>query len=46
MVIGLVGDLNPDEVFPVVEKYFGRLPTEPKPTELTTVEPRRILSAK
>ncbi len=39
MVIGLVGDLNPDEVFPIVERYFGQIPTTPKPIELTTTEP-------
>jgi predicted Zn-dependent peptidase len=39
MVIGLVGDLDPEKVFPIVEKYFGQLATTPKPTELYTVEP-------
>jgi len=39
MVIALVGDLDPNTVMPIVEKYFGQLPTNPKPTELTTVEP-------
>ena len=39
MVIGLVGDLDPDKVFPIVERYFGQLPTKPKPVELYTVEP-------
>lgn len=39
MVIGLVGDLDPAKVMPVVEQYFGRLPTSPKPQELTTSEP-------
>jgi predicted Zn-dependent peptidase len=41
MVIALVGDLKPEEVFPVIEKYFGRLPTEPKPdTNVTTAPPQ------
>src|SRR5271166_1940685 len=39
MVIGLVGDLNPDEVFPIVERYFGQLSNTPKPVELFTDEP-------
>jgi len=39
MVIGLVGDLNPDEVFPIIERYFGQLSTTPKPVELFTDEP-------
>jgi len=39
MVIGLVGDLDPDKVFPIIEAYFGRIPSGPKPEELTTKEP-------
>src|SRR5271166_3421076 len=39
MVIGLVGDLDPEKVFPIIEEYFGRLPTTPKPQELFTDEP-------
>jgi len=39
MVIALVGDLDPAEVMPIVERYFGQLPAKPKPAELTTVEP-------
>ncbi len=39
MVIGLVGDLNPDQVFPIIERYFSQLPSKPKPTELHTTEP-------
>ncbi len=39
MVIALVGDLDPDQVLPTIESYFDQLPAEPKPQELTTVEP-------
>jgi predicted Zn-dependent peptidase len=39
MVIALVGDLDPNKVFPIVEEYFGKLPTAPKPIEPYTVEP-------
>ncbi len=39
MVIGLVGDLNPDEVFPIIERYFSQIPSRPKPLEPTTTEP-------
>ncbi len=39
MVIALVGDLDPNQVMPIVERYFGQLPAKPKPTELTTIEP-------
>ncbi len=39
MVIGLVGDLDPAQVMPIIEKYFGQLPASPKPIELHTEEP-------
>ena len=39
MVIGLVGDLDPDLVFPIIERYFNQLPAAPKPTETHTIEP-------
>ena len=41
-VIALVGDLKPAQVFPLVEKYFGRLPSAPKPEPMTTVEPEQF----
>src|SRR5271166_6281330 len=31
MVIGLVGDLDPDKVFPIIERYFSQIPSRPKP---------------
>jgi len=39
MVIGLVGDLDPEKVFPILERYFSQIPSRPKPLELTTAEP-------
>jgi predicted Zn-dependent peptidase len=39
MVIGLVGDLDPAKVLPIIEQYFGQLPAKPKPMELYTIEP-------
>ena len=39
MTIALVGDLDPDQVMPIVERYFAQLPAKPRPAELTTVEP-------
>ncbi len=33
MVIGLVGDLDPAKVMPIIEEYFGAFPTAPKPLE-------------
>jgi predicted Zn-dependent peptidase len=38
-VIALVGALKPEQVFPIVEKYFGPIPAAPKPEPLTTIEP-------
>jgi predicted Zn-dependent peptidase len=39
MYIGVVGDVNGPQVMPMLEKYFGELPTRPKPPALVTVEP-------
>jgi predicted Zn-dependent peptidase len=39
MVVAIVGDVTPQRVMPVVEKYFGRLPARPKPEPLEVVEP-------
>jgi predicted Zn-dependent peptidase len=39
MVIGLVGDLDPAKAMPIIEEYFGRIPSKPKPLEITTNEP-------
>jgi predicted Zn-dependent peptidase len=39
MVVTVVGDVKPSEVLPIVEKYFGRLPSRPQPDERTTTEP-------
>ncbi len=39
MVIGLVGDLDPDKVFPIIEPYFNQIPAAPKPEETHTIEP-------
>jgi predicted Zn-dependent peptidase len=39
MTIALVGDLDPDQVMPIVVRYFDQLPAKPKPAELTTAEP-------
>jgi predicted Zn-dependent peptidase len=39
MVVTIVGDVRASEAVPLVERYFGRLPTVPKPEPLRTVEP-------
>jgi predicted Zn-dependent peptidase len=42
MVVTVVGDVRPAEVVPIVEKYFARLPAQPAPEPLRTVEPKQI----
>jgi predicted Zn-dependent peptidase len=39
MVLVVVGDVKPAETMAVIEKYFGRIPSHPKPDERTTTEP-------
>ena len=39
MVIAVVGDVKASQAMPLMEKYFGRLPTKPTPDERTTTEP-------
>ena len=39
MVIAIVGDVTPAEAWPVIDKYFGRLPKAPAPEPLAVVEP-------
>lgn len=41
MVVAIVGDVKPAQVFPLAEKYFGRLPARPDPQPLRTVEPEQ-----
>jgi predicted Zn-dependent peptidase len=39
MVVAVVGDVKPATTIPLVEKYFGRIPSHAKPDERTTTEP-------
>jgi predicted Zn-dependent peptidase len=39
MTVAIVGDVNPAEAWPIIEKYFGRLPKAEQPEPLRTVEP-------
>jgi predicted Zn-dependent peptidase len=41
MVVALVGDLDADQTFAVVEKYFGRIPSGPKPEEYVTAQTKQ-----
>ena len=39
MVVAVAGDIKAAKTLPILEKYFGRLPTRPHPDETTTAEP-------
>jgi len=39
IVLTVVGDVTAAQLMPVIEKYFGRLPSRLKPDERTTTEP-------
>ncbi len=39
MILSVAGDIKPETLMPIVEKYFGRIPSGPKPEEYLTVEP-------
>ena len=39
MVVAVVGDVNPSRSMPIIEKYFGQIPSHEKPDERTTTEP-------
>ena len=39
MTVAVVGDVKAAEIMPTIEKYFGTIPTGPKPEDLRTVEP-------
>src|SRR5262245_154909 len=41
-VVAIVGDLKPQQVFPIIDKYFGPIPSGPRPEPLTTVEPQQF----
>jgi predicted Zn-dependent peptidase len=42
IVLSLVGDLDPEKVRPLIEKYFGRLPKASSPLpQVVTVEPKQ-----
>jgi predicted Zn-dependent peptidase len=39
MTVAIVGDVKPEEVIPIVDTYFGRIPAGPRPDALRTIEP-------
>ncbi len=42
MVTAIVGDIQTKEVIPLLEKYFGRIPTGSPPPPIRTIEPVSI----
>lgn len=42
MTMAVVGDLKAKDVFPVIEKYFNRIPKSPRPEPLRTMEPKQF----
>ena len=41
-VMFIVGDVDPDAVFKLAEKYMGGIPTQPAPAAVTTREPPQL----
>ncbi|UCE17972.1 MAG: insulinase family protein [Gemmatimonadota bacterium] len=41
LTAAVVGDVDADGVFKMAETYFGRIPTEPKPETVRTLEPEQ-----
>jgi predicted Zn-dependent peptidase len=41
LTVAVVGDVKPEEVFRLAELYFARIPSEPKPAGVRTVEPEQ-----
>jgi predicted Zn-dependent peptidase len=39
MTVAVVGDIKASEAMPIIEKYFGRIPSHAKPDERITAEP-------
>jgi predicted Zn-dependent peptidase len=46
MVTALVGHFETDELIPLLDRYFGRIPKGPKPPRLRTTEPPQIVEKK
>jgi predicted Zn-dependent peptidase len=42
IVIAVVGDVKATEAMPLLEKYFSRIPSGPKPLDMTTAEPKQF----
>jgi predicted Zn-dependent peptidase len=42
LTIAIVGDVNPEKIRTLADKYFARIPAGPKPDPVETVEPPQI----
>ena len=42
MITAVVGDVKADQLIPLLEKYFGRIPSGARPPAIRTVEPASI----
>jgi predicted Zn-dependent peptidase len=42
IVVAVVGDIKASEALPILERYFSKVPSGPKPKEMTTVEPKQF----
>ena len=42
LTIAIVGDVDPDQIRELAEKYFGTIPSGPKPDPVETVEPPQL----
>jgi predicted Zn-dependent peptidase len=42
LVCAVAGDVDPDEVIKLAEKYWGRIPARPAPPRLATEEPEQL----
>lgn len=42
ITVAIVGDIDAKKSLPMLRKYFGRIPAEPAPEPLRTVEPEQI----
>jgi predicted Zn-dependent peptidase len=42
VVVSVVGDVDAKTAMPMLEKYFSRVPSGPKPEDMTTIEPKQF----
>ena len=39
VTVAVVGDVNAEQLLPIIEQYFGKLPSAPTPPPIRTIEP-------